>query len=116
MTEVTFNNSIMTQFHSYRSQWRKLELAIRFIQKSKQSANEGNRKEKTQIVLSKRQNNDLPSKEEAGPPPKKRIKFEMKIEPKDISESTARLYPGVELKEKSSSVLLFNVQCLNSWI
>lgn len=100
----------MTQFHSYRSQWRKLELAIRFIQKSKQSANEGNTKEKTKIVLSKRQNNDLPSKEEAGPPPKKRIKFEMKIEPKDISESTARLYPGVELKEKSI-IICFIIQC-----
>ena len=89
-----------SSIHCCRSQWRKLELAIRFIQKSKQSANEGNKKEKTELVLSKRQNNNnFPATEEVESPPKKKIKLEMKIEPKDVSESTTRLYPGVKINK-----------------
>ena len=68
---------------------------------------EGNTKEKTKIVGSKRQNSNFPAKEESGSPPKKKIKLEMKIEPKESTESTVRSQSGDELFKKSFFPVFF---------
>ena len=89
-----------------RSQWRKLELALLFIKKSKQSANESTNRANTEDgrrkeISGKRLTKDEESPEQSQPAMKK-IKVEMKIEPRKLSNfsgedsnSSIRLYSGL---------------------
>ena len=89
-----------------RSQWRKLELALLFIKKSKQSANENTNRASNDDGTRKEISGKRLTKDEEGPeqsqPAKKKIKVEMKIEPRKLSNfscedsnSSIRLYSGL---------------------